>query len=134
MMAKILVIEDEAPIRERIIKMLHFEGFEAIGADNGAVGVGMAQQHRPDLIICDISMPELNGYSAVSVLRSHPGTDTIPVIFVTAAVDRAAQRKGMELGADDYLTKPFTSEELLASVRAQLQKRAALRERFGNPT
>jgi DNA-binding response OmpR family regulator len=130
-MAKILVVEDEAAIRERIIKMLRFEGFEALGADNGAVGVGMAQQHRPDLIICDISMPELNGFGAVSVLRSHPATEAIPVIFVTAAVDRAAQRKGMELGADDYLTKPFTAEELLAAVRAQLHKRDTLHRRFG---
>jgi len=128
--ASILVIEDEAPIRDRILKLLKFEGYSAFGADNGAVGVGMAQLHKPDLILCDISMPELNGYGAISVLRSHPATEAIPVIFLTAAVERSAQRKGMELGAEDYITKPFTTEELLSAVRAQLDKRANLAKRL----
>lgn len=125
----ILVIEDETAIRERIVKILTFEGYDTLQADNGAVGVGMAQLHKPDLIICDISMPELNGYGAISVLRSHPVTEGIPVIFVTAAVERSAQRKGMELGAEDYITKPFTTEELLGAVRAQIAKRAVLERR-----
>jgi DNA-binding response OmpR family regulator len=126
----ILVIEDEAAIRERIVKILTFEGYATLQADNSAVGVGMAQLHRPDLIICDISMPELNGYGAISVLRSHPATEGIPVIFVTAAVERSAQRKGMELGAEDYITKPFTTEELLGAVRSQIAKRAMLERRL----
>ncbi len=132
MSATILVIEDEGAIRDRVVKILRFEGYETLDADNGAVGVGMAQLHKPDLIICDIAMPELNGFGAVSVLRSHPATEAIPVIFLTAAVDRTSQRRGMELGAEDYITKPFTTEELLGAVRTQLARRATLERHIGS--
>ena len=122
MPATILIIEDEQPIRERMAKLLRFEGYEVLAADSGTVGLGMAQEHKPDLIICDLAMPELNGFNVLGVLRSHPATEAMPVVIVTGSTERSSQRKGMELGADDYLTKPFTSDELLATVRAQLAK------------
>ena len=121
-MTKIVVIEDEAPIRERVIKALMFEGYDAIGAENGRQGLALVQDDDVDLIIADIMMPELDGLGLVSVLRSDPVTRLTPVIMLTALDERASQRKFMEIGADDYITKPFDLSELLGSVQAQLRK------------
>ncbi|NKB17672.1 MAG: response regulator, partial [Pseudanabaena sp. CRU_2_10] len=112
-MTKILVVEDMDSLREEIIETLTYEGFEVIGAENGAVGVELALKHLPNLIICDVMMPELNGYETLTTLRREPSTATIPFIFLTAKADKVDMRQGMQLGADDYLTKPFTIEELL---------------------
>lgn len=131
-MTKILVVEDEATIRDKLITVLGFEGFEAIGAADGRAGVDLAIAESPDLIVCDIMMPELNGYGVLRELRANPLTAAIPVIFLTAAASRADMRKGMELGADDYITKPYTVEELLAAVRTRLSRQKTVR--FITPT
>ncbi|MCZ7542870.1 MAG: response regulator [Anaerolineae bacterium] len=125
-MTTILVIEDEAPLRQEILEILQFEGFDAIGVENGRLGVEAVRAQPPDLIISDIMMPQLDGYGVLLELRSDPATSTIPFIFLTAKASRPDLRKGMDLGADDYLTKPFGSDELLAAVRARLEKHAAV--------
>lgn len=122
-MKKILVVEDAQSLRKDIVEMLGFEGYEAVGAENGLVGVERARELLPDLIICDIMMPGLDGYGVLAELRKDAVTATIPFIFLTARTDRIDVRQGMELGADDFLTKPFHAAELLASVRARLGKR-----------
>jgi two-component system OmpR family response regulator len=121
-MTKILVIEDEAPIRERVVKALNFEGYEAYGGENGREGLELAKQHHPDLIIADIMMPEIGGQAMVSLLRDDPATRLTPIIMVTALDERVEQRRFMELGVDDYITKPFDLAELLGAVQAQLRK------------
>jgi two-component system OmpR family response regulator len=121
-MTKILVIEDEAPIRERMVKALNFEGYEAYGGENGREGLELAKKHEPDLIIADIMMPELGGQALVSLLRDEPATRLTPIIMVTALDQRVEQRRFMELGVDDYITKPFDLAELLGAVQAQLRK------------
>ena len=122
-MTKILVIEDAQPLRKDIVEMLTFEGFEVIGAENGLIGVESALETHPDLIICDIMMPELDGYGVLERLRQEPATRTTPFVFLTARTDRSDIRQGMDMGAEDYLTKPFAASELLSTVRAQLRKR-----------
>ncbi len=131
---KILVIEDRAQTRDLFLEGFNAQGFYTIGAENGLVGVQQAQEQLPDLIICDIMMPKLDGYGVLTTLHQDPVTAIIPFIFVTARVARTDIRKGMELGADDYLTKPLTIEELLAAVAARLQKQTALLRRFAVET
>jgi two-component system sensor histidine kinase/response regulator len=121
-MEKILVIEDEAAILNNIVEVLELEGFEVLAAQDGAGGVELALQHTPDLIICDITMPSMDGYEVLVKLRSNPATVTTPFIFLTARADRPFMRHGMELGADDYVTKPFTLSELRAAVDARLDR------------
>ncbi|MCC6802507.1 MAG: response regulator [Anaerolineae bacterium] len=121
-MKKILVVEDAHSLRKDILEMLGFEGFEAVGAENGLIGVERAREHLPDLIICDIMMPEMDGFAVLEELRKDPTTTTIPFIFLTARTDRMDMRQGMELGADDFLTKPFHALELLKAVRTRLRK------------
>lgn len=122
-MTKILIIEDATDLRNDVIEMLTLEGYQVAGAENGRVGVNLAKEKRPDLIICDIMMPELDGYGVLEELRRDPQTAAIPFIFLTAKTDRFDMRHGMVLGADDYLTKPFLVNELLDSIRAQIDKR-----------
>ena len=122
-MKKILVVEDAQSLRKDILEMLGFEGYDAIGAENGLVGVEKARQEMPDLVVCDIMMPGLDGFGVLEELRRDPVTATIPFIFLTARTDRVDIRQGMGLGADDYLTKPFTASELLTTVHARLEKR-----------
>lgn len=126
MLHKILVIEDEMLVRENILERLEVEGFDTISASNGVEGVHLAQTHYPDLIICDVMMPELDGYGVLSKLRYNLSTATIPFIFLTAKADKVDLRQGMELGADDYLTKPFTKNELLGAITTRLDKRAEI--------
>ncbi len=128
----ILVIEDEPDIRESIDEMLGYEGMAVITADNGDLGVRLAREFLPDLIICDIMLPGLNGYNVLTTLRNDPLTANIPFIFLTAKADRPSMRYGMELGADDYLTKPFTSDELIAAIRTRLEKKARLVDEYAN--
>ena len=121
-MTKILVIEDEEPVRANILEILEAENFEAAGAENGQIGVDLALQHQPDLIICDIMMPDLDGYEVLTTLRENPATATTPFIFLSAKADRDDLRLGMELGADDYITKPCTCTELLSAIAIRLKK------------
>lgn len=124
-MTKVLVIEDERVIRENLVEMLELENFELRSAANGKIGVELAQSFRPDVIICDVMMPELDGYGVLKTLRADPMTATIPFIFLTARADKLDLRAGMELGADDYLTKPCTPDELLTAIATRLEKQAA---------
>jgi DNA-binding response OmpR family regulator len=126
-MTKILVIEDEASTRDKIVTVLKYEDYEVIDAPNGREGVISARENHPDLIICDVLMPDMNGYGALAALRDDPDTSVIPVIFLTAAASRADLRKGMEMGADDYITKPYTVEELLAAVRTRLDRQEIIK-------
>lgn len=125
-MSKILVIEDELSVRENILARLEAEGFDTLNAENGINGVAIALAHTPDLIICDVMMPELDGYGVLTTLRQNPLTSAIPFIFLTAKADKNDFRQGMELGADDYLTKPFTRTELLGAISARLQKQVTV--------
>jgi YesN/AraC family two-component response regulator len=127
-MKKILVIEDEAQSRNIFLESLEAEGFNAIGAENGLVGVQRVQEELPDLIICDLVMPQLDGYQVLTKLRQDLMTAIIPFIFVTAKGTWTDLRKAKELGADDYLTKPFTLDELLRAIAACLEKRATLQQ------
>lgn len=129
-MKTILVIEDEQTVRESILDLLEAEGFQSIGGENGNVGVQLAQQHHPDLILCDVMMPELDGFSVLTQLRKFPETAGIPFIFLTASGTKAYQRQGMELGADDYLTKPCTATDLLGAVLGRLAKYEALAQQL----
>ncbi|MEG4228770.1 EAL domain-containing response regulator [Microcoleus sp. N9_B2] len=124
-MKKILVIEDDQVIRENILKLLKAEGFDVTGAENGALGLNAAVSSLPDVILCDVMMPELDGYGVLVALRSHPVTATVPFVFLTGKADRSEVRQGMELGADDYLTKPFTKAELVGAISSRLKKQAA---------
>jgi two-component system, sensor histidine kinase and response regulator len=127
-MTKILVIEDEDDIRENLVELLDAEGYETIAAENGKQGLEIAIAQIPDLIICDLLMPELDGYAVLEILRQQPATATIPLIILTAKVSRGDIRLGMELGADDYITKPYTRAEVLGAIATRLEKKAA-RER-----
>jgi len=119
---RILVIEDERPLCERIAKILAYEGFEVRGAASGFAGVSLAHDFAPSVILCDLMLPELDGFAVIELLRQHLSTEAIPVVVVTALDDRRTQRTAMEKGADDVLTKPFTAEELVGAVAAQLRK------------
>ncbi|MEG4321992.1 MULTISPECIES: response regulator [unclassified Microcoleus] len=121
-MAKILVIEDEESIRENILELLEAENFEGIGATDGKVGIKLAIAQIPDLILCDMMMPEIDGHGVFKALRSDPMTATIPFIFLTAKADKSDIRAGMEMGADDYITKPCTPQELLKAIAIRLEK------------
>ncbi len=122
-MIKILVVEDERVLRKSLLKMLSAEGYQTIGAENGSIGVYLARTQKPDLILCDLMMPELDGFGVVSILQEDDTTAMIPLICLTAKEDRAALRQVMELGADDYLNKPFSRAELFGAITAQLEKR-----------
>jgi len=123
-MKKVLVIDDTDEIRTVISESLKVYGFATTVAGDGQTGIAAAQNESPDLIICDINMPNLDGFQTLTALREDEKTATIPFIFLTGATDKTDMRKGMELGADDYLTKPFTHRELLAAVNARLEKQA----------
>lgn len=125
---KVLVIEDEEFVRENIIELLYSEGLEVFAAENGPIGIDLAQQRQPDLILCDVMMPELDGYGVLSTLRQDSILATIPFIFLTAKATKVDFRQGMELGADDYLTKPFTRAELLGAIASRLKKQEAVQE------
>lgn len=125
-MKKVLVIDDSPEIRMIIEESLNMFGFETVLAEDGESGILMARQHLPQLIICDVNMPRLDGWGTLAELRAHESTATIPFMFLTGAVERPNFRRGMEMGADDYLTKPFTPSELLAAVNARLEKIAEM--------
>jgi two-component system, sensor histidine kinase and response regulator len=127
MMEKILVIDDEPQLRASIQEVLELSDFETIAAAEGLTGVQMAKDCAPDLIICDILMPELTGYEVLTAVRQDESTCSIPLIFLTAQTQRSDMRRGMEYGAADYLMKPFSPSELLRAVTSQLAKREIYR-------
>jgi DNA-binding response OmpR family regulator len=123
---KILVVEDEAPIRNNLAILLRMEGFEVLEAPNGKVGLEMATEQLPDLILSDVMMPELDGYQMLAQLRANPVTAAIPLIFLSARTDRTDIRHGMNLGADDYIGKPFAREEVISAITARIKRKTAL--------
>ncbi|MEH2330981.1 EAL domain-containing response regulator [Nostoc sp.] len=126
-MPKILIIEDEEAVRENILDLLEAENFETIAAANGRIGVHLAILEVPDLILCDMMMPEIDGYGVLTALHQDPSTATIPFIFLTAKSAKSDFRQGMDMGADDYITKPFTRAELLSAIMNRLEKYATLK-------
>lgn len=127
-MKRILVIDDEEWLREMIQLALRQKGYEVVEAENGAVGIEKARKILPDLILCDVNMEKVDGYATLSSLRTEPVTAAIPFILMTGLADNAGMRHGMELGADDYLPKPFTIDALYAAVETRLKKSQALRD------
>jgi EAL domain-containing protein (putative c-di-GMP-specific phosphodiesterase class I)/FixJ family two-component response regulator len=127
-MPKILIIEDEESVRENLLDLLEAEDFEAIAAANGRIGVHLAISEVPDLILCDMVMPEIDGLGVLTALRQDPMTATIPFIFLTAKSTKSDFRQGMNMGADDYITKPFTRAELLSAIMNRLEKYATLKK------
>lgn len=129
-MKKILVIEDDQIMRENTAEILELASFEVVTAHNGKIGAQLAKEIRPDLIVCDIMMPELDGYGVLHVLSKDTKTASIPFIFLTAKAEKSEVRKGMELGADDYLTKPFEDTELLNAIEVRLKKNDIRKKEF----
>jgi DNA-binding NarL/FixJ family response regulator len=126
---KILVIDDHEPMRRNVLMILEMEGFEPLSADNGRKGLELARKEMPDLILCDITMPEMDGYAVLQALRDGKETATIPFVFLSARGEKLDVRLGMNYGADDYLTKPVGHEELLAAIAARLERKRSFDER-----
>src|SRR6202046_5113552 len=120
---KVLIIEDNNDIRENVVEILELAGYQVFAANNGKTGVDLALKNVPDIILCDIMMPELDGYGVLYMLNKNPQMAAIPFIFLTAKAERLDLRKGMEMGADDYLTKPFDDMELLNAIESRLKKK-----------
>lgn len=129
-MKKILVIEDEQDVRINLVEILELEEFEVITAEHGEEGLMLAKTLCPDLILCDVLMPKKNGYEVLTAVRNDPLITLTPLILLTAKVSKQDMREGMRLGADDYLTKPFTIDELLAAVHTQLKKHDLIAEQM----
>src|ERR1700758_5357272 len=129
-MKTILLIEDNKDVRENTTEILELANYKVIQAENGKQGVEEAQKHKPDLIICDIMMPVLDGYGVIHLLNKNAETASIPFIFLTAKSERVDFRKGMEMGADDYITKPFDDTELLRAVESRLKRSEMLKAEF----
>jgi len=121
---KVLVIEDEPEMRRNLLTILRLEKFHVVAAQNGRVGVDLAKKEKPDIVLCDVMMPELNGYGVLQRLRDDPATASMPFIFLTAKGEKSDVRSGMNLGADDYLTKPVAKGDLLAAITSRLVRSA----------
>jgi CheY-like chemotaxis protein len=118
---RILIIEDEPEMRRNLTTILRLEKFRPLSTDNGRLGIDLAKKQKPDLILCDVRMPGLDGYAVIAALRADPETVTIPFIFLTANAEKLDVRTGMNLGADDYITKPVAKADLLAAIRWRLE-------------
>lgn len=129
-MKSVLVIDDNNDIRENTAEILELAGYKTFTAENGKKGVALAQKEKPDLIVCDIMMPELDGFGVLHLLRKNEETEKIPFVFLTAKTERSDFRKGMEMGADDYITKPFEDIELLNAIEIRLKKVAVLENKY----
>ena len=129
-MKTVLVIEDKHIVQAAIRDWLEEEGFRTLGAANGKIGLELIQSQRPDLILCDVVMPVMDGYQVLMQLRQDPSTTTIPFVFLTVKGSNADWRYGMELGADDYLVKPCTAKELINAVTSRLEKQALLQSQM----
>ena len=129
-MKKILVIEDHAQMRRNLVTILTMEGYVALAAANGREGLALAGSEMPDLILCDILMPEMDGHQVLQALRANPKNAATPFVFLTAKGEKTDQRTGMNLGADDYLVKPVSRDELIASVEARLMRKSQQRPNF----
>ncbi len=137
-MKKILVIEDEPEMRRNLLTILRLERFQPLEAAHGRAGVELARRERPDLILCDVMMPEMDGHEVLAALRQDPNLKATPFIFLTARGEKPDVRTGMNLGADDYLTKPVVKAELLSAIRSRLERaeqstRPEFRPNFESP-
>lgn len=132
-MKKILVIEDEPEMRRNLLTLLKLEKFQPIGAEHGRAGLAAVQRDKPDLILCDVMMPELDGHGVLDALRKDEATAAIPFIFLTARGEKEDLRNGMNLGADDYLTKPVARLDLLEAIQARLLRAEQQAQREFNP-
>ncbi len=132
-MKKILVIEDNQEVKENLAEILELSNYEVITAENGVIGVEKAQKESPDLILCDVMMPELDGFGVLHILSKRETTANIPFIFLTAKTDKSDLRKGMNLGADDYITKPFDDTELLDAIETRFRKHEQLKKQVAPP-
>ena len=131
-MKSILVIDDNADIRDNTAEILELAGYKTFTAENGKQGVDLAIKEKPSVIVCDIMMPELDGYGVLHLLRKNTDTQNIPFIFLTARTERTDFRKGMEMGADDYITKPFDDIELLNAIETRLKKAEILEQKYAS--
>lgn len=129
-MKSVLVIDDNQDIRENTAEILELAGYKTITAENGKIGVEKALKEKPDIIVCDIMMPELDGYGVLHLLRKNEETQSVPFIFLTAKTERTDFRKGMEMGADDYVTKPFEEIELLNAIEIRLKKIEVMQQKY----
>ncbi|WP_103069410.1 response regulator [Aquimarina sediminis] len=125
-MKTILLIEDDTALRENTAELLELSDYKVITSPNGKLGIAKAKEEKPDIIVCDIMMPEVDGYGVLETLSFDPNTNHIPFIFLSAKTEHKEIRKGMDLGADDYLTKPFEEDELLSAIESRLAKAAIL--------
>lgn len=130
MSRRILIVEDDLEIRKNLSTILEMNGYDVIGAGNGSLGLQLALQYLPDLIISDVMMPELDGFEMLNELRKHEETLGIPFLFLTARIEKKDIREGMNLGADDFITKPFDMDDLLDAVNARIQKSEARKEHY----
>ncbi len=126
-MKKVLFIEDDTVLRENTAELLELADYEVRTAPNGKIGLDLAKKERPDIVVCDIMMPEMDGYGVLQALSENVSTQNIPFIFLSAKTEHKDVRKGMNLGADDYLTKPFEEEELIGAIESRLAKMAILK-------
>ena len=127
-MKKVLLIEDDAVLRENTAELLELSNYNVLTAPNGKVGIETAKRELPNIIVCDIMMPELDGYGVLEALTKNEDTKHIPFIFLSAKTERKDVRKGMDLGADDYITKPFSEDELISAIESRLAKAAILKD------
>lgn len=129
-MKKILVIEDNVEVRENLCEILELDSYHVISAENGKIGVDKALSEQPDIILCDVMMPILDGYGVLKILNKNPASNHIPFIFLTAKAEKEDMRKGMGLGAEDYITKPFDDVELLEAIEMRLKKSERIKKSF----
>ena len=132
-MKTVLIIEDEPEMRRNLATLLRLEGFQVLTAENGRVGLQLAQRDPPELVLCDVMMPELDGHGVLKALRDDPATMNVPFIFLTAKGEKADLRSGMNLGADDYLTKPVARADLLSAVEARFKRQEQLAQQEFKP-
>lgn len=133
-MNTILLIEDDTALRENTAELLELSEYNVLTASNGKIGIEIAKKEIPDIIVCDIMMPEIDGYGVIEELSTDPQTSQIPFIFLSAKTERKEIRKGMDMGADDYLTKPFEEEELISAIESRLAKSIILKKNNNNDT
>ncbi len=131
-MEEVLIIEDKADLLEEIAEILNFEGYKVIKAKNGYEAIEVTQYKHPDFILCDIMMPGIDGFTVLEKIKANEAMNSVPFVFITAIDERASFRKGMELGAEDYLTKPFSRNELLAVLEVQKRKSLKLENHLRN--
>lgn len=129
-MTRILIIEDEPAMRANLMEALELEGFQPLSAADGREGIAVARQERPDLVLCDVLMPDLDGHDVLRALRADPATARVPFLFLTAKGERSDVREGMNMGADDYLVKPVPLKELFAAIRTRLERHEEQQRRF----